>query len=385
MKEENEQRKREFSTAGELRAGIDGKLKEPVDDVFPHAGKVEDRELMSFLNMCEIAYDNSTSYMPAEFQETNVGQMLTSISNTHKATTAVQEGNVSQMKYITGKQTYNQNANSIHVVRQMRERLDQDAYIQYLFGHMGKGKTDFAILEGEIDKKENGAEIGSNIKTFKEKDEYIHSYGDLLKWLANGQEVESVDEIVDREIDVGNKLFIFDEASSHASGYAQDAHETQSKLGTLTKKIRKVGGKMIIIGHTGKDVHPDIRRLAECVHKAQKKKVVYYEDVKDAEGRGEIMTIEQVPKTNWNSYETTEITSWDWGLATKEEKKQTGKEIGDNKEDIGKRNIEIAKKYLNNDDETYETLAAKYDLTPQRIGQIIEEVKEEALKMEGEI
>jgi hypothetical protein len=210
-----------------------------------------------------------------------------------------------------------------------------------------------------------------------------------LYWLT-GEKVESIKDVDTTKIDSGDKLFIFDEGSSNASGYAQHAHQTQSKLGELVKLIRKVNGSMMIIGHTGKDVHPDIRRLSQdCIIKTGKKTAEYYHSVEEAEGVGFKMEVEGIPKTNfW--YDTKESTSWDWSVQTSDERMEAQQNAllkeEEEKVDMNKRNAKIAKLAVETDmtnkaiGECEEVVKANggSELTGQRVGQIIRQMAEEA-------
>lgn len=376
---ESENASEEFSTAAELRSFVENNLDEKNTDVFTHAGLVDNPQLLSFMNFMEFSYEQENNPdMPYKFKDTKIGKMLRMSTATKTTNKAVSEGNISQMKYVSGKHSYKTDTSAIHALRKMRNYLSNDAYIQYLFGHMGNGKTDFAILEGELSKEELGYKIASNIRSLEEKDKYVKSFGDLLQWLADGEQVSSIDEIKDRDLDTGNKLFIFDEASSHASGYSDDAYETQKKLGTMVKKIRKVNASMIIIGHTGKDIHPDIRRLAECVKKVSKKTAEYYHSVNEGKGEGHKRTISGIPKTNWNSYDTNEITTWDWSKIPTETREKTKNEM-----DTGDRNVQIVKAYESNSHPeieanengkiTMEMIGEHYDLSRPRVSQIVAE------------
>lgn len=371
----------EFSTSAELRSYIENNLSDENTDVYPHTGLISNPDALELMNFLSNAYDGEQENMPYRFRETKLGEQMRKSEATKTASKAVAEGNISQMKFVSGKQTYDIDATSLHALIQLRDRLSKDAYVQYLFGHMGNGKTDFATLQGELANRELGYEIGSNIKSLKEKDAFIRNYGSLLRWLADGQKVSSIDEIVEKDIDVSDKLLIFDEASSHASGYSNDAYETQKKLGVMVKKIRKVNGRMIVIGHTGKDLHPDIRRLAECAAKVSKKTVEFYNTVtENGEGKGFKDSIGGIPKTNWNSYDTNEITNWDWSEVPKDEQEETSQEIVEQEQSVEERNLEIVTAIIKNEHPdiepnekgniTYEMLANHYGLSEPRITQI---------------
>lgn len=377
-----------FNTAAEFASYVNNNLDGKPTELHSHAGLVDSGEEMEFLNMLQNAYRSDHKELPHKFKDTKLGQILIKNSATKLASKAVSEGNIGQMKRFTGKQSYKTDSSGIHALRKLRSEISKDAYIQYLFGHMGNGKTDFAILQGELAKKELGFKIITNIKSLEEKDAYVETYGDLLKELANGQEVSNVDEIVESDIDTSNILFIFDEASSHASGYSDDAYETQKKLGVMVKKVRKVSGRIIVIGHTGKDLHPDVKRLCDCVHKTSKKTANYYKSV-DEQGNGvnKQMSVKGIPKTNWDSYDTNEITSWDWSeipADTQEESKNDAKDYEYGKE---RRNVLIAKALVTNDHPdiepnendriTQEMLGDYYGLSTGRVSQIMKELQKE--------
>lgn len=380
----SEQSSEEFSSAAELAAFIDNDLENENDDIYPHAGKVKGDNL-DFMNFMSEVYEGDRSDMPYRFKNTKMGRMMTKATATRIATKAVDEGNISQMKFISGKQNYSNDISSIHTLINLRNVLGQDAYIQYLYGHMGNGKTDFAILQAELAHRELGYDISTNIKSLAEAHghiQYVPKYGDLLKWLAEGESVKSIDEIAGMgDVSAENKIFIFDEASSHASGYSDDAYETQKKLGTLVKKIRKVGGSLIIIGHTGKDVHPDIRRITnDCVSKTGKKSATYYKSVEEGKGKGKKFELSGIPKTNWNEYDTLEITKWDWSDVPTDEENETKDALEQHNISKERRDKEIVKAIATNQhprlepDEkgniTVEALADHYDLTIGRISQI---------------
>jgi hypothetical protein len=174
----------------------------------------------------------------------------------------------------------------------------EGGYIGYMFGSMGAGKTDFAIYLSEIWTRMHESEttIGSNIKSF-ERAETVERYENLTEWVQNP----------------GERLFIWDEASSTASGYSAEAHEVMNKFRGLLQSFRKNRCNLLIIGHTGKDVHPHIRRQArDKIHKESKEKCTIYETVNDnGEPEGKRFSVEGIEATSWN-YDTREMSRWYW-------------------------------------------------------------------------
>ena len=176
----------------------------------------------------------------------------------------------------------------------------------YIYGHMGNGKSNFALRCGEDWKRDNpDGEIGTNIRTLTEKDHWIRNWGQLQDWM-----VESESKVLAG--DVTPKLFIFDEASGSASGRGSDGWEAATKLAVLAYKIRKYGGSAIIIGHDGQDVAPAVREMCTAVHKTGKKTARFYESVKNRQGRDPLTPpLTGIEPTIW-SYNDKEASDWSW-------------------------------------------------------------------------
>jgi len=120
-----------------------------------------------------------------------------------------------------------------------------------------------------------------------------------------------IEEETDRE-----RLMIWDEASSNASGYASDAHEVMDNLRFVLQSFRKNNVNLLIIGHTGKDVHPHIRRQAgyyieKPSREDQGHLKVWRALNEQGEGKDLEMEIEGLPPTNWQ-FNTDEMSRWFW-------------------------------------------------------------------------
>lgn len=397
----NDKRAQElFRASGEFNAWVNNQLSTDNNEIYKHAGYVSDENVQDLLSFLAMHYEPTNPDMPTEFSKTDIGKMVRKREGTRLATKAVNEGNISQLKYFTGKEDYSSKANSLHTLINLREKIGNDAYVAYLFGHMGNGKTDFANLLGEIAKREMDHRVISNQKSLFENehtDAYIRTFGDLIheltKHIDSDIDITSMDDLakIDSEIPQADVLVIFDEASQKATGYANDAYDASEKLGKLVKLIRKVGGKLIVIGHTGKDVHPDLRRLSnDCIHKVSKKTAEFYESVSEAEGVDLKDTISGIPETNW-TFKTTEVCIFEWTLQRSKDIDKTNEEVEKSqKED---RNVKMLRAYMTNehpeiepnenDNITQGMIAEHYGIDQSRVSQIIAKFKETAAKMEG--
>ncbi|PTD94138.1 hypothetical protein C9439_03580 [archaeon SCG-AAA382B04] len=263
----------------------------------PHIAHSYNSSTLEFLDYYKNEWKNiSGADLSNQFGDSALFRKVVRGQLTKVLSEAVKKSRTSQIKYITG---YNENAKDVsptNLVKKLAKRVCRDGYCAYLFGKVGSGKTDFALFLSEIWELIEDGEIGSNIESFKQKDKKIECFSDLSNWLKSSSE---------------EKLFVFDEASSYAGGYGKQGYHAQNLI-KLLKKFRKYNASLLIIGHTGKDVHPEIRRLChDIVEKISKKKARFWKKLVDGEGRGVELEITEIPKTNY-SYDTQELTTWSW-------------------------------------------------------------------------
>lgn len=290
--------------ARELRAFLEDETPRENEVAYRHAGLVEDEDIQALLSFLESEWDAEDSEeLPYYARDSKLYQQLLRSAGTRRLTRAVSKGNIGPMKNAVGQFTDGSDMSGVEALSWLSKKLQEAALVWYLFGHMGNGKTDFAALLAQLFHRFNPeASIGTNVESLREKDVFIPSFPKLEKWL---QETE------------GRKLMIFDEASSHASGYSDNAAQARQNLGVMVKLIRKYDGNLLIIGHTGKDLHPDVKRLATCIHKEDLKKATVYRSVDgQGEGQGQIKKLHSIPPTSW-TYDTKEDSDWSWGKDSK--------------------------------------------------------------------
>jgi hypothetical protein len=248
---------------------------------------VEDKKTLSILNHMQESLNR-----PVE--ETKLGKEAIRKSANKAVWKAVNEESLSGMSAHRGF-PYSSNVGGTRRLLDLVDRLE-DGYISYIYGDMGTGKTDFAIFLAELWKRQNSGLVGSNIETLEQKDDFIERFDDLQDWIQGP----------------GEKLFIFDEASSHASGYGSDAGKVTKHFRQLLRTFRKNGANLLIIGHTGKDVHPDVRRLAtDIIHKESKSEATIYNYIEDGTPEDQKGGLEGIEPTAWN-FDTKEESRWFW-------------------------------------------------------------------------
>ena len=297
-------------------------------EAYRHAGLIGDNRLRRLMSVAATHYDPAGDpTKPGAVEGTKLYNMILQNESTETLTRAIHSQQPQTQSYFVGDPAARSDISGLKALKKMEDMIIRPAPIIYVFGEPGSGKTNISLLFSQLWKREHeGGEIGTNIRTLEQKDDWLPNYGTLNDWLGeNIQEIDGGGQT--RADDTNPKLFVFDEASSHASGRGKAGYEAGEKLGPLVYKIRKASAGIIIIGHDGKDVHPAIRTLATVVqrYRGEMKKATVWEDVKDRQGRGKIMELAGVPQTDWN-YDDGEATSWSWDSPNATNEKLTQKE-----------------------------------------------------------
>lgn len=271
-------------------------------EVLSHAGYIRDPKVRKALSLILTQYDpyecERPDLMPEHAIDLQIVQDILATHGTETFTEAVATGDIPSMRHMTGDTSQRADISGVRAIDDLDDLIDVKVLLWYVYGFMGAGKSSLAMFSAERWKRFNpDGIIGSNIRKFDAKDDWIDSYGTLDQWL--------------RENPNTPKLFIFDEANSHAGGHGRDGHEAKTKLGPMIYKIRKWSGNMIIVGHDGKDVTPLVRELATIVHKEGTKDASFYQSINNRNPEGLIQSVTGIPDTKWE-FNDEEATDWSW-------------------------------------------------------------------------
>jgi hypothetical protein len=302
----------------------DGRHKRANEWVRSVAGEIEDRDRRKWLEAIELAYQRAyrrgwlSADAPPSVEQLRAYRELRSDGETETFARRVEDGEGGKLRSHVGSQTDEVDVSGWDDIERIRQIAAQQPFMLYIYGEPGTGKTASAlkIARHHVDQVDQYVEVGTNIRTAVEQtprvDRHIPNWDSLKDWMIKDQQTVL-------EGDVEPKLFIFDEASSHASGGGMDGWETMIKLATLIYKIRKYGGSILIIGHDGKDLHPAVRELCQVLHKTEKESARFYESIKNRSGKDPITPeISGWPDTKWN-YEDLDPAPWDWSRKSGED------------------------------------------------------------------
>lgn len=273
--------------ASESKDWKDGRHRRENEHVLPHAGETRTRQSRQFLTAMSGAYERAVargwvdSRWPSHVEDTAQYRSLQTHHATEGFSRAVEGGDAAGLRAYVGSQEDSPDVSGIRVLQTLEDLITGDASMLYLYGHMGNGKSMFASLLAELWAEATpGGEIAANSRTI-EAATWISSWTELQEWMVE-------DEATVLAGKATPKLFIFDEASSNASGRGRDGWEASTKLATMVYKIRKYGGSLIIIGHDGKDVHPAVRELCTAFHKTGTKTGQFFRSVSNRKGQDPI-------------------------------------------------------------------------------------------------
>ena len=294
-----------FESASYLREYVKGNVVNN-PEVKPHAGLIPDEKLRKWITWMANHYEPKNSEMARKaptFWDTRFAKELMEMYGTETAQRAIDEGHMHTIEYLTGLPGEQADISIMDTIEWLREWITRIAGITLVTGHMGTGKTDFALFLAAVWRMETGGRVVSNITTCPQT--YPIERMSELKEIV----MESKDEPI---------LFVFDEAASHASSDLDD-HETKEQMRQLIRFLRKYNSDIIVIGHQhgGKDLNTEFRRFGEAVKKTSKKKATVYGEIEDRQYKDEKRTISGIPPVEdfagWD-FDTTETSSWKWDL-----------------------------------------------------------------------
>jgi hypothetical protein len=281
-----------------------GQLREQLPDleeVHPHAGLVQDdgkRDLINYL----------TSVHQGDFRETEIYQDIVRNEATDSLTDAVNAGNVSEMQFAVGMVNHDEDASDASTQAWLRNAILDEAYVGWITGGMGSGKTDFALDRADDWHHATRGRIATNIESAAENGP--------IEFIPEFEGVESF--FKESSTDV---LYILDETDQQLSGKGENQQYADALANTL-KLVRKGESAenthrgILLIGQSIRGASKELRRLVtmngHLYHKKAKTVVEVYDDVVSGElsSKTPVRTLTGVKPTRFD-FDTGEETDFD--------------------------------------------------------------------------
>jgi hypothetical protein len=293
--------------AAKLREAIRGDL-DHGDDAYPHTGIVQDRDRQRSVSFVESLFaggHDRDRLDSSSFEQTNLGRAVLDAETTEAATEAVKTSNGSVLSHFTGITERDLDGSSLRLPLRVNALIENNEAPAFILatGNPNSGKTNTLLELVEIrDYVLDDLMVLSNIRSFARTDRVVTSAHSLATELIRHR---------DRP-----KFVIIDEGSTHfdARTYSRDV---AIQFTPLAKRFAKIGVDAFgAIGHTGKDIHPELKRLTTFpIFKTDKEVMEIYESwPSDADfPDGHLFTVDDLEPTSF-AYDPDDAAPWAWDL-----------------------------------------------------------------------
>lgn len=255
-------------SAAKLREQIDGRL-DSDSDIHPHGGIVDDDEHRSHLSFVESIVQSSEL---SSFANTKLGDDVLTKFRTDRATRAVSENDMAVISHLVGVTEQDLDASVLSLPLRIDDELDNYDATAFVAGcgNPNTGKTNLMALLAEIrTATTEDLLVLSNIRTWDRTDVLVTSAHDLAVAALKHRSKP--------------KFVVVDEGSTHLDART-NSREVATQFTPLAKRFAKINVDVFgTIGHTGKDLHPEVKRLTTLAYFKTDQKTVDFYDHWDAD------------------------------------------------------------------------------------------------------
>ena len=261
---------------------------------------------LSFVESCLI--ENGANHdLPGRLDHTQLGQLVDHKLRTEAARDAIVSQHDTALSYLVGITERDLDASELTLPAQLLDRLDNDGALTNILaaGNPNTGKTNTVSVLAELAKaKWSDLLIVSNVATWDLTDELATSAFDLATTLIEHRDTP--------------KFVLIDEASTHFDARTK-SYEVASQWSPLCKRMSKLNVEVAaVIGHTGKDIDPEQKRLCNlALYKTTPKEAEFFEswpaDSDHPDDRlfgGELQNLEATAA----EYDPDDAAPWTWNL-----------------------------------------------------------------------
>jgi len=245
-------------TAAKLREQATGEI-EGHPDLLEHTGLVEDADHRNPLTFLQQVSD--------DWGSSKLGKTVSSKLLTDEATRSVTDDDATKMSHFVGVTEQDLDASALRLPMMLLDQIENNGAPAFVTaaGNPNTGKTNTAILLITLRKLDlDDLLVLSNVRTWDATDIVVTSAHDLAVQLLEHR---------DRP-----KAVLIDEGSTHFDART-NRREVAQQYTPLAKRYAKIGVDMeAVVVHTGKDLHPERKRLNTLAfYKAAKKSADFFE------------------------------------------------------------------------------------------------------------
>jgi len=248
----------ELFTAAKLYEQVAGDL-DGDRRLLDHAGLPVDDSTSKHLSFIE-------STLEADWSSSRLAAASEATITSGAASRAVTEGDATALSYLVGVTERELDGSSLRLPLQLNAAMDNNDATAFIggAGNPNTGKTNFVALLAELRRATvDDLLVISNARTWPGTDELVTSAHDLAVTCLEHR---------DRP-----KFVFIDEGSTHFDARTH-SREVAVQFTPLAKRFAKIGVDVFAtVGHTGKDLHPEVKRLLTLAFfKTAKKSVDFY-------------------------------------------------------------------------------------------------------------
>lgn len=242
-------------TAAKLREQVAGDL-DGDPRLLDHAGIPTDDDTLRTMSFCQNA-------LGVDWSTSELGQAMQSAVLTSTASTAVEDGDAPTLSYLVGVTEQELDGSSLRLPLRLDELLSNNGAPAFVsgIGNPNTGKTNFMALLAELRTATvDDLLVISNSRSWARTDVHVASSHDLAVALLQHR---------DRP-----KAVFVDEGSTHFDARTF-SREVATQFTPVAKRFAKLGVDFFgTVGHTGKDLHPEVKRLTTLAYFKYDKKTV---------------------------------------------------------------------------------------------------------------
>jgi hypothetical protein len=288
----------ELMTAAKLHEQVRGDL-DGDDRLLSHTGLISDSKHRESLSFVETTFP--------EFGTTDLGNEVMATLSTAEATEALHSGADRRLSHIVGLTEQDVDGSTVRLVQNLQNSLENAGAPAFVTGagNPNTGKTNTIALLAELRCVElSDLLVVSNVRTLSLTDVVVTSAHDLATTLIERR---------DRP-----KFVIVDEASTHFDARTY-RREVATQWTPLAKRFAKIGVDACgLITHTGKDLHPEAKRLSTLSFFKIEKDVVEFFGRWPADADHPVDPLFGGPVENLEStgaeYDPDDAAPWNWNL-----------------------------------------------------------------------
>jgi hypothetical protein len=295
----------ELLTAAKLYEQVQGRL-DGDDRLLPNTGLISDPGHRSNLSFVENVVRGDDLGATA-FGDTALGSEVYSSMLTDEATEAIHRGNDLVLSHLVGLTEQDLDGSTLRLVARLQEELANNDAPAFILGagNPNTGKTNTMSLLAELRSIEvEDYLILSNVRSWSLTDRVVTSAHDLAVALLEER---------DRP-----KFVMIDEASTHFDART-NRREVATQWTPLAKRFAKIGVDACgLVVHTGKDCHPEAKRLATLAYWKEEKRVAEFFERWPADGDRPVDGLLGGPVEDLEStgaeYDPDDAAPWSWNL-----------------------------------------------------------------------